>query len=164
MRVRNAENKIKEDGKLVKYIDIILILVMLVWTGAQDIKNGEINIVIPLGIAGIDLLVRLFCGRIDAADVFEGAAIGAAVMVLSVMTKESIGMGDGVILLCTGAMSGFEKNMELFFSALILCGMCGLFLVLVLRKSRKTKVPFVPFLLVAFGIMEMISLSSGVLL
>ena len=69
-----------------------------------------------------------------------------------------------MILLCTGAMSGFEKNMELFFSALILCGMCGLFLVLVLRKSRKTKVPFVPFLLAAFGIMEMISLSSGVLL
>jgi leader peptidase (prepilin peptidase)/N-methyltransferase len=93
--------------------------------------------------------------------VFEGAAVGVAVMLLSMVTKGSIGMGDGIILLCTGAVAGFEKNMELFFSALILCGMCGLFLVLILRKSRKTKVPFVPFLLAAFGIMEIVSLGGG---
>ena len=148
---------------MIEYIDLILILVMLVWAGAQDIKSGEINIMIPLCIAGLDLAVRMFGGRLDVPDVFLGAAIGVAVMLLSVVTKESIGMGDGIVLLCTGAMSGFEKNMELFFSALTLCGMCGLFLVLILKKSRKTKVPFVPFLLAAFGIMEMISLSNGLL-
>ncbi len=146
---------------LIKYADFVLLLVMLVWTGAQDIKRGEINIVIPLCITGLDLAIRSFCGNIDAADVFEGAAVGVAVMLLSMVTKGSIGMGDGIILLCTGAVAGFEKNMELFFSALILCGMCGLFLVLILRKSRKTKVPFVPFLLAAFGIMEIVSLGGG---
>ncbi len=146
---------------LIKYADFILILVMLVWTGAQDIKRGEINIMIPLVITGVDLVLRLLFGRIDVPDVFEGAAIGVAVMVLSMLTRESIGMGDGIVLLCTGALSGFERNMELFFSALLLCGMCGLFLMLILRKSRKTKVPFVPFLLAAFGIIEIVSLGGG---
>ena len=149
---------------LIKYLDIILVLCVLVLSGAQDIKKGEINITVPLIITGADLLIRLFFGRIDIADTFKGAAIGAAVMILSMVTNESIGMGDGIILLCTGAMAGFEKNMELFFSALILCGMCGLFLMLILGKSRKTKVPFVPFLLAAFGIMEILSIGGGVMI
>jgi len=147
-----------------KYLDLFMILVMLVWTGAQDIKKGEINIMIPVCIMGLDLGIRFLGGNLNLTDTFEGAAIGAFIMLLSMITNESIGMGDGIILLCTGAVAGFEKNMELFFSALILCGMCGLFLVLVLKKSRKTKVPFVPFLLAAFGIMEMISLSSGAMI
>ena len=57
---------------------------------------------------------------------------------------------DGVLLTVTGIYLGPERNLTLFFGALVLCGIWALGL-LALRKKRRTDcIPFVPFLLAAY--------------
>lgn len=100
------------------------------------------------GIAGI--LLHILFQEHTLTDMLGGAAVGIAVLLVAWLGRECIGIGDGIILVVSGVFLGFWKNVMLLLTALILAAITALFLIVVKRKERKYRLPFVPFLLVAY--------------
>lgn len=127
-----------------------VVMGMLTLCTAQDIKKRQIqlNLVLVFGILGIFL--HMLWRMLSIGNILLGMSVGAALLLLSVLTAGKIGAGDALILIVTGIYLGLEKNLELFFIGLFLCSMWSLCLLLLRKKSRKDSVPFVPFLLTAY--------------
>lgn len=108
------------------------------------------------------ILVLSFCLGIVVFLIFQpftilwaagGTLIGMLVMGISKLTKGQIGMGDGKLLCVTGIYLGVYKNLELFFTALLLASIWGIIVLMIRKADRKTELPFVPFLMMAYVVM-----------
>ncbi len=82
-------------------------------------------------------------------DVALGMAVGGFLLLLSLITKEAVGAGDGCFFLVSGIYLGFSKNLLLLGGGLLLCLPVSLSLFLVgMRKGvnvRNICFPFLPF-------------------
>lgn len=127
-----------------------LLLGVLAITAYRDWKEQCIYLYVPMlaGIAG--LILHLLYQEHAITDVLWGTGIGVIAILVAVISGESIGIGDGVMLMVSGIFLGFWGNLALLLTALLLVGATALFLVVIKRKGRDYRVPFLPFLLVAY--------------
>lgn len=82
-----------------------------------------------------------------------GVLFGALLLLISKCSRGALGEGDGIFFIVAGIYLGLWKNLILFFSALGLCSVFGLFLLfwgwLHGKDYRKKKLPFLLFTLPA---------------
>lgn len=78
---------------------------------------------------------------------------GLFLLILAWFTKESIGYGDGISVLLLGGMVGLRNCIWVLGISLLLLSLVGLVLLVIKRVDRKTKIPYLPFLLVAEGML-----------
>lgn len=83
---------------------------------------------------------------------FLGAVVGIGMILISVCTKQAIGLGDGLVLLVVGIFIGLWKTLMILFLAGILVAVVGIVLMVQKKGNLKTSLPFIPFLLAAYGV------------
>lgn len=80
---------------------------------------------------------------------FAGCLIGAVLLFVSRVTEGAVGAGDGLFFLVSGVYLGFWRNLFLFGSALALCSLAGLCILvwgqMKGKDYRKKKLPFLIF-------------------
>lgn len=76
---------------------------------------------------------------------------GVVSLVLSRVSKEAIGYGDGLVLCSLAAYGTLTVIGEIFCVALLGIGMTALIAFVLFRKGPKTEIPFVPFLFLGYG-------------
>jgi leader peptidase (prepilin peptidase)/N-methyltransferase len=130
---------------------IIVVVGFLLLNTIWDLKYKKIPY-IPCGIVtGIGILCLLFMKPINWWQ-FLGVLVGCGLILVSLVTKQSIGMGDGMILASIGVFIGFWKSLMVLFIAGIMVSVVGGILLALKKVSLKTPLPFVPFLFVAYGV------------
>lgn len=138
---------------LMKTVSYLMTAILLCIEGICDLKKREINLVIPaiFGVIGI----LMFCLSKDKNWIMflGGAAEGLFVLVVSVITREGIGLGDALLLICTGILLGAENNLIMFLWACVFCSIISGILILCKKAGRKTRIPFVPFLIPGYLVM-----------
>lgn len=77
---------------------------------------------------------------------------GIFLLILSFLTREAIGIGDGLFFLVSGWMLSLQENLILLFGGLLLCSGYSLGYLVVSQwrnqdSARKTVIPFLPFLI-----------------
>lgn len=100
------------------------------------------------GIAAV--LFHLFLQDSSVYELLSGTLVGAAMLLYALCTKESIGYGDGCLFVITGLFLGFRKNLLLLLLAAVMTGITGAFLMVMRKKGRKDRIPFIPFVLASF--------------
>jgi len=127
-----------------------LVLGLLGLCSLEDIKRKELTIVYILmfGIGGI--ILHLFAPVCSIYSVLWGMVIGIALILVSLVTRGSVGMGDGILLMVTGVYLGGYGNLELFMKGLFLAAVWSLGLLVLKKKRGKEEIAFVPFLLVSY--------------
>lgn len=83
---------------------------------------------------------------------FLGVIVGIGMILISVCTKQAIGLGDGLVLLVVGIFIGLWKTLMILFLAGILVAVVGIVLMVQKKGNLKTSLPFIPFLLAAYGV------------
>lgn len=132
----------------------LLMGLMLSISSWLDIKKKIVSGRI-LGIfAIVGALLCVVLRPISILSVIGGISIGLVIIGISKITKGSIGMGDGELLCVTGLYLGFYKNLELFFGALFMAAIWGIVLLVIKRAGKKTEMPFVPFVAMAYILMN----------
>ena len=136
----------------------IVVLGLLAVCSMQDIHTQKIkmNPVLITGIIGV--IWHMIYQKILLGNMLLGMGLGIVVLLISVVTRGKIGIGDAVLLMVTGIYLGAAQNLELFLTALLFAGLWGLYLLVVRKRSRTESFPFVPFLLVAYVEMQVIRL------
>ncbi|MGN0482196.1 MAG: prepilin peptidase [Lachnospiraceae bacterium] len=119
----------------------------------QDLKKKEVTYR-SLALTALAVLSSLVIRQqTDFINMLGGAAIGLGMLILGKLTGE-IGAADGVLLMATGVFFGWKKNLALLFLALLFSAVAAVILLVFFKKDRKFELPFVPFLCLAFAVVQ----------
>lgn len=140
-------------------IILLLLLAVCAW---QDLRKRTIYIwpVVICGCLGVFLQLEVwndFCLS-DKSEIIAALAAGMVpgifLLVAAKLSGEQIGYGDGLLMTAAGLFLGFRETVELLFFASVAAGAVGCILMFLLKKKKTYTMPFVPFVLGVFVVMN----------
>lgn len=134
----------KEDG--VKELCTVVFLAMNSWL---DIRRREISLLLTVVYAGCGIIYSILQGRKNQ-DVLIPAGIGILFLAAGLISRGAIGAGDCWILLALGALLDTETYIRMLCIGFFLAAFWSGILLVIRRKSRKTEIPLMPFLLAGY--------------
>lgn len=127
-----------------------MLLAVLAVSAYRDWREKQIYLYLPVGALILGLIWHLVCQERALEDMLLGAVVGLVMLIIGKVTGEAIGIGDGMMLVVSGVFLGFWGNMCLLMTALLLVGCVALLLIVIGKKGKDYRLPFLPFLLVAY--------------
>lgn len=134
----------------------VVLLLGLAFCGLEDYRKKEIHLLPVLLMSVVGALLSVLGKDWTDWTIICRFAPGMLLFLLAWFTKESIGYGDAWVLLGLGCFLSAIEILNLSMIAISVAGLVALFLLLVKRKGRKTRIPFVPFLLVGYVALLMV--------
>ena len=131
----------------------VILLILLIICAVEDFKRKEVTVTYVLLFGTVGAVLHLFYPNCSSYSMLWGLLLGIGVMAVSLLSRGSIGMGDGILLTVTGVYLGGYENLELFLLGVFLAGIWSLGLLVLKKKKRKERIAFIPFLLVAYAFM-----------
>jgi len=84
-----------------------------------------------------------------------GAAFGAVLFAFIYFSKEALGVADGIVITACGIAFGLYEVVVLCFFASLYAGGYAVVLLLTKKAGRKSRIPFLPFLLLGYVSLRM---------
>ena len=121
----------------------ITFLIYMIILAVMDIKRRQVHLGFLLsGI--IWVILSVICERtVSTGEIIAGILAGVFFLLISKLTKESFGYGDSILIVIMGAFLGFWSLMSVLFMAF--------FMLLKTKFHKKSKFPFIPFLMAAYA-------------
>ena len=134
---------------IVKYL---MLLIILLRETVRDIREREVDIGVPTAYGIVAFAYNLIPGRGNISECIGGALLGGVVLIAALLKRESIGLGDGIMLIITGTALGAHLNLILIIRTVLLAGV-GALIILIIRKRRKVAadtMPLMPYILLSY--------------
>jgi leader peptidase (prepilin peptidase)/N-methyltransferase len=122
-----------------------IMLLLLAGFAAYDLKTKTVPLAAVAAFA-VGTLVYRICTGTGMAELAAGLVPGAVVLLLAFATRESIGIGDGLVLCVLGMFCGWRQCLAMFGMALVLSSVLAMVLLACRKVGRKTELPFLPSL------------------
>lgn len=132
----------------------------LVMTAAADWRWRKIPVWMFLfsGICGAVLWMAVPGDGLESHEAFAALVPGGFSLLLTGISRGSIGVGDGCFLLAAACYLRWEKVWTLWMGGLLCCSLGSLFLIVKGRfrgnSVRKLRIPFLPFLVPVWILMN----------
>lgn len=123
---------------------LILVVAALYDLKYKLIPNLLIYIGLPLGVllSAVEFSLEAVFNSIIAI-----AVGGGIIMVLHFITKGGVGKGDALLFSCAGAYMGLTGVINAMIIAALISGMFGVIMIIIKKYTRKSYMPFAPFIL-----------------
>ena len=118
----------------------------------EDIKHRSIGI-LPGGLAFAVGTALFFIAGGTAADYLLSLIPGALILIMSVLSRGRIGLGDAMFIIVSGVFMGVEKTVCIVIAAWFVCAFIGLFACIWRFTSDRVKTMSLPFVTVFFLVM-----------
>jgi len=128
----------------------MVIMIFLILSTLLDLRKKEVNISLCIIFALVGLIYEIFISKTDILSIILGIIPGIFLMLTSIVTNEEIGKGDAVILGIIGIFLGLKKSILVLIYALFMTVIIGGILLIIRKKNKKYKIPFVPFILFSY--------------
>lgn len=146
---------IKNEERFRMYFVISLITGVLIFVaGVMDLKSktisrGIIFVLMLVCLAGA--FIKVFLDKeFGLWETVGGVLIGLCTIGLSMLSREQIGRGDGLVIAAIGLILGFRRCLFAVCMASIIMTLVSV-IVLILRKgNRNTRLPFIPALFAGY--------------
>lgn len=125
---------------------IIIVMVFLCVCTYMDLKSKYINIYICLAFGVIGMLYKSCIVKSSLMSVGLALFPGIFVMIISLLSKESIGKGDAMVVGIMGLYVGGINTILALFYGVILASIIGIICMIFMKKSGQHRMPFVPFM------------------
>ena len=135
--------------------DLILLLFLFICR-YEDLSTRHINFFVCIVTELIYIFILIFLNRFNFLYIILGLIPGALIYLSSILFNGQIGKGDGIIIAVIGTMAGILKVTRILLIAFILVLVICTPILIILRKSLKTRLPFVPFILLSFIIIKFV--------
>lgn len=128
------------------YFELTVLLMVFGFIDALSMKV-PVDLLVAAGVIG---MVAMFLNPnlIWYENILTVLAAGLVLYGVVRLSRGSIGEGDVLLLGVIVLYMGWEHGLLIFLSGLVLSGITGIILLLTGRVSRKTVLPFVPFMAV----------------
>lgn len=128
---------------------------VLLWLALKDKKHMEIKRNVLLGATVLLLFAGSF-GTIGLWSRLGGAAFGVIMLLFCYFSQEALGFADGIIIFVCGIAFGLQETVTLCFFGALYAGLFSAVLLLTHRAGRKSRIPFLPFLLLGYVTMALL--------
>ena len=128
----------------------IVITIFLILSTLIDLRKKEVNISLCISVALVGLIYEIFISKTDILSIILGILPGIFLMLTSIVTNEEIGKGDAAIFSTIGIFLGLIKTILVLIYAIFSTIIIGGILLLIRKKNKKYKIPFVPFILFSY--------------
>lgn len=125
-----------------------------------DLKTETVPVYILLSATVAGIVLYHYGKPFSLYSLVGGIALGGGLLLIAVLTKEKIGIGDGLVFCMTGVFLGAGRNLALLMMASVLSAGTAGFLLLLRKCSRQNRIPFVPFILFADAVMMIMEVAS----
>jgi len=122
-----------------------LVLGILLVLSVIDIKKRSITVVGPVILVVVGLIFNVISG-LDYKDMLLPCMVGVFMIIVSKISRESIGFGDSLLILSLGVALDFETFIQTLLVGMMWVCLYSLMLIIVFKKGKKYRVPFIPFL------------------
>lgn len=136
-------------------LDEMIIWIFLSYHSICDVRTRKINTIVCILFGGIGLFMFDVRNSKSVLSVAGGILTGACLMVLSYLTREAVGMGDGWVVAAVGIWAGGEKTLAALMGALFLAAGFGIVRMVLRKADGKTEMAFVPFFTLAYILLTM---------
>lgn len=131
-------------------ISKILLLFALGAAAILDMKTREIPVVLAAGAFAGGLTLQLIIGKLVFYEILLGCLVGLALVGISILSHQAVGLGDGLMFIASGAFLGLTDNLFLLLISLGLSSLAAVALLIILKLKGKARVPFLPFVLCGY--------------
>jgi Type II secretory pathway, prepilin signal peptidase PulO and related peptidases len=137
------------------YIIIAVVIgVLLFVAGVMDLKSKTISrgLILALAVAGlVGALINVFMNKgFGIWEAVGGVLIGLCAIGLSMISREQIGRGDGLVIAAIGLMLGFRRCLFAVCMASIIMTLVSVIILILRTGNRNTRLPFIPALFAGY--------------
>ncbi len=131
---------------VIQFLDLLFSYLLL---SVIDIQTHQIPDSFLIYIGFSQLFYRLYVMPLEGLlwELLTGLIVGVLLLLLSVLTKGSFGMGDAKLLGVTAAFTGVSYLVQIIFWGMLCAFVYSIYLLACKKGSKKTELPFVPFLM-----------------
>lgn len=125
---------------------------LLLMGSIYDIKYKALPWWFLAGGAVVAFVLAFVLRPVELWKMVGGLVLGMLLFGISFLTGGALGKGDGIIIGIIGLNLGFPIVFSVFSGALLLAAVLAIVLIIFKKANRKTTLPFLPFLGVAYGV------------
>lgn len=148
-----AKNKQKENRMNDNTLEVISCTLFILWLlvcAIQDIKDKKLSVfLIFLGFTCL-FPFSFLSNTISIYNRLGGLLLGLFLVAMTYVTRGQIGIGDGLFVMVVGICFGFGISGTMLIYGLVLSALISLYLILLKKGNRDTRIPFIPFLFLGY--------------
>lgn len=126
------------------YIGEAVTIILISLNSIQDIRKKEIYLLPTIAALVLGIFFKT-SGLLDSSEFFSAYIPGLLMILISVMCKGQIGMGDGILVLALGSWNSLDSMVFIICLGLIIAAAAAG--IMWIRGKRKCEMPFVPCLI-----------------
>ena len=129
-------------------IEIAMLVLLAIWT-IEDLICKKIcvwELVVGTAVIGVFLVLS----KADIRTLLPGLIMSFMFLLVSWLSKGNFGLGDSWVIGIIGLSVCFQDFILTLGAAFITTMLVSVIMILLKKSNRKTKIPFIPFLLVGF--------------
>lgn len=124
-------------------------MTVLLWLALTDKKHLEIK----KSMLCVAVIILLLAGCFTAMGLesrLGGAAFGIVILLFCRFSEEALGFADGIIIFVCGIAFGLHETVTFCFFSAVYAGIYSAILLMTHKVGRKSRIPFLPFLLLGY--------------
>lgn len=142
--------------EILSYVISCTLLFYLAAGAFIDLRKHEIPIFLPAAAFAAGLTLQLLAGEMKWFEILPGCIPGGALLLLSAVTRQAVGFGDGLTLAAAGVFLGFFGTCILLLLSLLAAAVTSLVLLALKKRRKKEEIPFLPFTLAGYVLLLVI--------
>ena len=128
----------------------LLVLCFLFWESYQDIKRQQLSLESIIIFLAAGMIIRLFVLKTGMLEIISGMALGLFCLIISKITGEAVGYGDGLVILVIGVCLGIQGAVITLCMSFVIMMVLAIFLLIEKGFGYNAALPFVPCIFVAY--------------
>ena len=136
-----------------KIVHICLIIILGVIC-VFDIKRKKIPVYMLIILAAAGIISNFTVGEFDIEKRIIAMLPGMILLIVSMITKQQIGYGNGMIILIMGLYIDIDDILSIVLSSFLLSSIAAIILMTVFKKKKNFEMAFSPFLLIGYGLVK----------
>lgn len=105
-------------------------------------------------LAAAGIISNFTVGEFDIEKRIIAMLPGMILLIVSMITKQQIGYGDGMIILIMGLYIDIDDILSIVLSSFLLSSIAAIILMMVFKKKKNFEMAFSPFLLIGYGLVK----------
>lgn len=130
----------------------------MLFISIRDIRKKEIlaaDIMICAGLSVLRIGFMVYRNEINVFSLMLCLLPGVIMLLISLLSRQSLGYGDGLLALFIGPSLGAGIMCPGIIAAIFLCGICSGVLLILKKAGRGSRLPFVPFMTLGLAVMKL---------
>lgn len=134
-----------DSNQLVRVLAGIFLLVQAI----MDKREMKVSVILSVVAGTLGIVIRIICSE-SITGILLSVLVGVLFISLSFVTRQGIGLGDGIVLSAVGLLLGLRECLIISMSGCVYACIYAIVLLVIKKKEYKFSFAFIPFITLGY--------------